>query len=92
MKFFIKDLVTFTEVILNGNLHFLSSGNHSDAAERDCLGKKNCEKFHKTHKKTTLPESLLIKLQATNLELYQRRLQHSCFSVNLVKIFRTPYL
>ena len=59
MKFFIKDLVTFTEVILNGNLHFLSSGNHSDAAERDCLGKKNCEKFHKTHKKTTLPESLL---------------------------------
>ena len=30
-------------------------------------------KFHKTHRKTSAPESLLIKLQASDLQLYQKR-------------------
>ena len=49
------------------------------------------KKFGKIHRKTPVPESLfLIKFAASTL--LKKRLQHRCFSVNLAKFLRTPFL
>ena len=62
----------------------------SSSAEVFC--KERCsKKFHKTHRKTPVPESLfLIKLQACNF--IKKRLRHRCFPVNAPKFLRTSFL
>ena len=65
--------------------------------------KKRCsQKFLKTHRKTSVRVSFLIKLQVSILIKLQaeailmklqakKRLQHSCFPVNFAKFPRTPF-
>ena len=48
---------------------------------------KGCsQKFHKIHRKATVPESLFLKT------LLKKRLWHKYFPVNFVKFLKTPFL
>ena len=46
-------------------------------------------KFHKIHRKTPVPESLLSLRPAT---LFKKRLWHRCFPLNFAKFLRAPFL
>ena len=52
--------------------------------------KKCSYKFHKTHKKTSVSESLSLQARLLLL-LLKKRLRHSSFPVNFTKFLRTPF-
>ena len=89
-----SDLVTFTEKILNGKLHFLCSDccmsirNISFIKKQKQPSKgllKVCSKFIGEH---ACQNVISIKLQSNFIEF---TLPHGCSPVNLLRIFRTPF-
>ena len=76
---FPADLVTFTEEILNGKLHFLWS---------------NCfENFRKIYRETLIPGYLfVIVVGLQSVALLKKDSGKNCFLVSFAILFRTAYL
>ena len=64
---------------------------YAEAVTRGVLKKSVPKRFGKIHRKTDVPESLLIKLQALAI-LLEKRLWRRCFPVNFAKFLRKPSL
>ena len=59
---------------------------------RGVLLKKCFQKFHKSHRKTPVSESLFNKVPGLRpATLFKKRIWHRCFTVNFVKFLRTPF-
>ena len=96
---FPADLITFTEEILNGKVHFLCSVSLSSVTEavvrRYAIKKVSLEISQNSQENTCASEFFLIKLQVLGLRsatLLKRTLWHRCFPVNFAKFLRTPFL
>ena len=102
---FSADLVTFTEGIFNGKLHFLCSAKiinnrltfvstDNVKCEKQVLRKKRCSyKFRKIHRSHSLCQSLFFTKVAVlrAATLLKNRLWQRWFRLNFAKFLRTPF-
>ena len=105
------DLLTFTEEILNGKLHFLFSGSQKrllmiiwnrtgpnidwlilqKQPSAGVLGKSCSENMQQIYKRTPMPKCDFNKV-ALHCNFIEITLRHGCSPVNVLHMFRIPFL
>ena len=90
MKTFLIILIVFNYI------NWVTAGKHREAFTRRCSVKKVFLKSSQNSQENTCVRivriSFLIKLQAGVANFNEKRLQHRCFPVNIVKFLRTLFL